>query len=56
MAKKISEKEVQDKPCTLTKKKTVYVCSNGAEYNTREDAQEYQQVLDASKEVKEKEI
>lgn len=38
------------------KKRKVYVCSNGAVYNKRNDAEEYQKVLDASKEIEEKEV
>lgn len=55
--KENNKKEVQKKNCTSIEKtkKTVkvYICSNGAEYNTKEDAEEYQKVLDAYKQVKE---
>jgi hypothetical protein len=44
-------KEQEDKA-----RKSLYVCSNGATYNRKEDAQEYQKVLNPNKEITEKEI
>lgn len=41
---------------TKKEKKVVYVCSNGAVYNKKNDAEEYQKVLDKTKQVEEKEI
>jgi hypothetical protein len=48
----------QQTPAKVNKenKKLVYVCSNGAEYNKKEDAEEYQKILNNDKEVTEKEV
>jgi hypothetical protein len=44
-------KEQEDKA-----RNCLYVCSNGATYNHKEDALEYQKVLNPNKKITEKEI
>lgn len=46
------QEEIEDNSkAKKTKKKVIYICSNGAKYNKKEDAEEYQRVLNKDKEI-----
>lgn len=46
----------EDKEQKEEKKNVLYKCSNGALYNRKEDAEDYQRVLNPKKEIEEVEV